>query len=55
MVMTACGLYLIFVFLLLLLLLLLFPLPPKKKVLAQPQLILEKVLTLPKLFAKLEN
>ena len=49
--MTACGLYLIVV---LLLLLLLFPLP-QKKVLAQPQRILEKVLTLPKLFAKLEN
>jgi hypothetical protein len=47
MVMTACVLYLI-----LLLLLLLPPTPQKKNVLAQPQLILEKVLTLPKLFVK---
>jgi hypothetical protein len=42
--MTACVLYYFF-------LLLLSP-PPKKKVLAQPQLILEIVLTLPKLFVK---
>jgi hypothetical protein len=50
MVMTACVLYLIFGFVLFLLLL--FPPSPKIKVLAQPQLILEKVLTLPILFVK---